>query len=322
MCDTVAVLYGEGMTFRQISDEIELATIKVRKLLITAGVYRSNIADEVNALFRAGVSVKQIQAKMGLSAASVNSYLPYTKAVYKTEECSVLADRIRLCRARKAAVEKLKDSPDTLWECLTLFAGYPFKTSKGLSFTYTIKGNELFVSRKKKSITRATVKLAYEKAIALGDMATGPKTLGCFGASYLYPVFVRLGVISPPLLNERMTSMTKETVHGGTTTLTSETLIRMAAEKVAQDELHFLSKEVIEQMRKQFPKGCTVILDKMRDPDAPPVGMHGTVSWVDDAGSIVVNWNDGNPLNVVYGIDRCHVASEEELETLAYPDAQ
>lgn len=195
------MLYGEGMTLRQISDEVELATIKVRKLLITAGVYHSDTADEVNALFRVGMPVKQIQLHLGLSAASVNSYLPYTKAVYKAEECSVLADRIRLHRARKVAVEKL--NPDTLWECITLFAGYPFKTSKGLSFTYAIKGNEMFISRKKKSITRATVVLAYEKAIALGDIATGPKTLGCFGASYLYPVFVRLGVISLPLLEKK-----------------------------------------------------------------------------------------------------------------------
>lgn len=188
------------MTLRQIADEIELATIKVRKLLITAEVYRSDTADEVNTLFRAGVSVKQIQAKMGLSAASVNSYLPYTKVVYKAEECSVLADRIRLCRARKAVVEKLENNPDALWECISLFAGYPFKTSKGLSFTYTIKGNEMFVTRKEKSITRASVVLAYERAMAMDGAVKGPKTLGCFGASYLYPVFMRIGVIRLPLL--------------------------------------------------------------------------------------------------------------------------
>lgn len=120
------------------------------------------------------------------------------ETVYKAAGCSVLADRIRLYRARKAAVEKLEDSPDTLWECLMLFAEYPFKTSKGLSFTYTIKGNEMFVTRKEKSITRATVLLAYEKAVELGGAVKGPKTLGCFGASYLYPVFIRLGVIRLP----------------------------------------------------------------------------------------------------------------------------
>ncbi len=56
------------------------------------------------------------------------------------------------------------------------------------------------MTRKEKSITRSTVVLAYEKAVELGGAVKGPKTLGCFGASYLYPVFVRLGVIQLPLL--------------------------------------------------------------------------------------------------------------------------
>lgn len=46
-----------------------------------------------------------------------------------------------------------------------------------------------------KSITRATVELAYQKALEMGGIVEGPKKLGVFGASYLYPVFVRLGVI-------------------------------------------------------------------------------------------------------------------------------
>ncbi len=84
---------------------------------------------------------------------------------------------------------------NSLWEELIALEGHTFYTAKGLQFTYRIKGNEMFVDRKDKSITRATVELAYEKAIALGTEATGPKKLNCFGASYLYPVFLELGVI-------------------------------------------------------------------------------------------------------------------------------
>lgn len=75
------------------------------------------------------------------------------------------------------------------------FQGYPFKTSKALSFTYKVKGGELFFTRKEKSITRATVDIAFKRALELGENATGPKKLGVFGASYLYPVFMQLGVI-------------------------------------------------------------------------------------------------------------------------------
>ncbi|MBS6196202.1 MAG: hypothetical protein KH828_11545 [Clostridiales bacterium] len=84
---------------------------------------------------------------------------------------------------------------DNLWEAVILFSEYHFHTSKGLQFTYIVKGNEIFFSRREKSITRATVKMAYEKVMELGGDVSGPKKLGVFGASYLYPVLKRLGVI-------------------------------------------------------------------------------------------------------------------------------
>ena len=128
----------------------------------------------------------------------MNSYLPYTKIIYKMKESSVGADREKLYRERKKTCEKLSKEPSTenLWRSFVAFQGYPFKTSKGLSFTYKVKGGELFFSRKEKSITRATVDIAFQKALELGERTTGPKKLGVFGASYLYPVFLRLGVIN------------------------------------------------------------------------------------------------------------------------------
>lgn len=84
---------------------------------------------------------------------------------------------------------------ELLWEALMLFQGTSFYTAKKLEFTYTIKGNEMFVSRKEKSITRATVNMSFRKAVAMDGFVSGPKKLGTFGASYLYPVFIKLGVI-------------------------------------------------------------------------------------------------------------------------------
>ena len=76
-----------------------------------------------------------------------------------------------------------------------------FFTVKQLAFTYRVSGNELFISRKDKSITRATFNLAYHCVQALqasGTAVTGPKILGVFGASYLFPLFVDIGVIAQP----------------------------------------------------------------------------------------------------------------------------
>ena len=45
----------------------------------------------------------------------------------------------------------------------------------------------------------------------------------------------------------------------------------------------------------------------MEDPQAPPVGTKGTVIGVDDIGSIMVSWDNGSSLNVVYGEDRVEI---------------
>lgn len=87
---------------------------------------------------------------------------------------------------------------ERLWETLIRFQNHIFRTAKNLEFTYIIKGNEMFLSRKDKSITRSTVNLAFRKALELQrelGMVSGPKKLGCFGASYLYPVFLEIGII-------------------------------------------------------------------------------------------------------------------------------
>ena len=88
---------------------------------------------------------------------------------------------------------------EALWELMSRLAGCVFLTAKGLRFTYKIHGGEMFVNRKSKSITQATVFRAYNRAVELmkeNGSVNGPKQLGTFGASYLYPVFARIGVIS------------------------------------------------------------------------------------------------------------------------------
>lgn len=65
------------------------------------------------------------------------------------------------------------------------------------------------------------------------------------------------------------------------------------------------SREIIESLRKQYPIGARVELIQMDDPGAPPIGTRGTVTGVDDIGSIMVKWDNGCGLNIVYGEDIC-----------------
>jgi hypothetical protein len=66
----------------------------------------------------------------------------------------------------------------------------------------------------------------------------------------------------------------------------------------------FLKREIVERLRQEYPAGCRVVLEKMDDAQAPPIGTMGTVEGVDDTGSILVKWDNGSGLNVVYGEDR------------------
>jgi hypothetical protein len=52
----------------------------------------------------------------------------------------------------------------------------------------------------------------------------------------------------------------------------------------------------------------------MDDVQAPPVGTRGTVLGVDDIGSVMVHWDNGSSLHVVYGEDVCRIVGDDIKE--------
>lgn len=86
--DAVVHLYNT-MSLQAIADELSLNPIKVRKLLITAGVYESEIAERVKSTFDEyretpdyKTTLLSTAMTLQLSKASVTSYLPYEKGIY------------------------------------------------------------------------------------------------------------------------------------------------------------------------------------------------------------------------------------------------
>ncbi len=74
--------------------------------------------------------------------------------------------------------------------------------------------------------------------------------------------------------------------------------------------MRMITKEALLDLRRLYPAGTRVELLQMDDVQAPSVGTLGTVYGVDDAGSILVKWDNGSGLNVVYGIDSCRKIGE------------
>lgn len=210
-------------SLQTIADELDLNSIKVRKLLITAGVYESALADQVQEVFathrKSGLTHTEAIAltmrDMNLSEASVTSYLPYEKGVYFPAETdsnnlSVGAERIRRMRKREKVSEKLRteQSEEALWAAVIEFQGYKFRTYSGLVFSYSLKKGrgdtytkELFIDRREnsKSLAWSSVLLAFHNIPSIGSVVDRPKALGDIrGVTYIYAMFYRFGLIDAP----------------------------------------------------------------------------------------------------------------------------
>ena len=78
--------------------------------------------------------------------------------------------------------------------------------------------------------------------------------------------------------------------------------------------MKFPSREIVESIRQEYPAGTRVELVRMDDPQAPPIGTLGTVLGVDDAGSLLMRWDNGSGLNVVYGEDIVRKVGDRRAE--------
>lgn len=67
--------------------------------------------------------------------------------------------------------------------------------------------------------------------------------------------------------------------------------------------MRFPNRETVERVRREYPAGTRVELVRMDDAQAPPAGTLGTVIGVDDTASLLMRWDNGSHLNVVYGED-------------------
>ena len=76
--------------------------------------------------------------------------------------------------------------------------------------------------------------------------------------------------------------------------------------------MSFPDRKTVERIRQDYPPGTRVELVWMDDPLAPPLGTKGTVWGVDDTGSIMVRWDNGSGLSVVYGEDSCKVVENDD----------
>jgi hypothetical protein len=74
------------------------------------------------------------------------------------------------------------------------------------------------------------------------------------------------------------------------------------------------NEKQIERIKKMYPKGTEIELISMNDSQAVPSGTKGIVDFVDDAGTIQMDWENGSSLGLIVGEDQFKVIRDVELE--------
>ena len=214
--DAAVALYEEDRSLQSIADVQNLNPIKVRKLLITAGVYESEVAEEVQDTFEEYRETQDYKTAilltantLQLSKSSVTSYLPYQKGVYfpgtaDKEKISVGAERQRRYRAMKRW--RADPTEENFWGVVVAYAGVKFKTYSGLPFSYEVrKGRngeytkELWIYRREKSKSLAWSSVLLALKNIKEEVVDRPKALGDIrGVTYIYGIFYRFGLIDVP----------------------------------------------------------------------------------------------------------------------------
>lgn len=75
------------------------------------------------------------------------------------------------------------------------------------------------------------------------------------------------------------------------------------------------NREQIRRTKEQYPPGTRIRLNSMEDPQAVPAGTEGTVLAVDDAGQLLMKWDNGRSLSLIPGVDSFQKIPKLEEQT-------
>ena len=115
-------LYSSNSSILETARAAGLSTVKVRKILITEGLWESDTSIKIGTLLDQGLTTEEIAEILCMSVKNVQAYMPYERGIYGGEELSpeaVRSDRYRH-RMKKAAsmqvVKRIKgrDKPERM----------------------------------------------------------------------------------------------------------------------------------------------------------------------------------------------------------------
>ena len=180
---------------------MDTTRLRVRKLLITAEFYSSDMSRRIAELHKNGVGIREICEITKLGRATVHSYLPFQRVVYNMDNPSLNAKQCKQFHRRKKTSEELIEhlADDTccagyLWEAIKAFDQYHFRTEAGEQLQYTVDCEKICFGNL--TLYRSEIEAAFWKARQIQNengCVCDPSKLSCKGAEELYTVFLRIG---------------------------------------------------------------------------------------------------------------------------------
>ena len=90
---SVIASYANNNSVLETAKETGMSTVKVRKILITEGLWESDTSLKIGDLLNQGMTTEEIATTLYMSVKNVQAYMPYERGVYGGEEVSKEAIR-------------------------------------------------------------------------------------------------------------------------------------------------------------------------------------------------------------------------------------
>ena len=87
----IVKIYLDTESVKETAAKLKTSTVKVRKVLITEGLWSSKTSLEIQRCLNQGKTTAEIAGILSTTEKAVQQYLPYTRGMYKGDQQSVSA---------------------------------------------------------------------------------------------------------------------------------------------------------------------------------------------------------------------------------------
>lgn len=98
--------YRKSGSISAVVEELHVSEVKVRRVLITEGLWSSRTSRQVSAFLAHGKTTQEIAGELNITVKAVEAYMPYRRGVYDDNSQSGSAARSEAYRRRKEAAAK------------------------------------------------------------------------------------------------------------------------------------------------------------------------------------------------------------------------